>query len=130
MSDGHVYATRKFTFSAAHRYGRPEWSESENRRVFGHLTVSHGHNYVLEVTIRGPVDEETGMVMDLAGKSLSVKHVPGPEGVRGRNSHNELIDKMLGWKPSQPLKQGLEATYSWIEAQVRRAKGRNAKAAQ
>jgi 6-pyruvoyl-tetrahydropterin synthase len=66
MSDGHVYATRKFTFSAAHRYGRPEWSESENRRVFGHLTVSHGHNYVLEVTIRGPVDEETGMVMDLA----------------------------------------------------------------
>ena len=50
MSDGPVYATRKFTFSAAHRYGRPEWSESENRRVFGHLTVSHGHNYVLEVT--------------------------------------------------------------------------------
>ena len=66
MSDGHVYATRKFTFSAAHRYGRPEWSESENRRVFGHLTVSHGHNYVLEVTIRGAVDEQTGMVMDLA----------------------------------------------------------------
>ena len=66
MSDGPVYATRKFTFSAAHRYGRPEWSESENRRVFGHLTVSHGHNYVLEVTIRGPVDAHTGMVMDLA----------------------------------------------------------------
>jgi 6-pyruvoyltetrahydropterin/6-carboxytetrahydropterin synthase len=66
MSDGLVYATRKFTFSSAHRYGRPEWSESENRRVFGHLTVSHGHNYVLEVTIRGPVDEQTGMVMDLA----------------------------------------------------------------
>ena len=66
MSDGHVYATRKFTFSSAHRYGRAEWSDAENRRVFGNLTVPHGHNYVLEVTIKGPVDAQTGMVMDLA----------------------------------------------------------------
>lgn len=66
MSAGQVYATRKFTFSAAHRYLRGEWSEAENRRVFGSLTVPHGHNYVLEVTIRGAVDAQTGMVMDLA----------------------------------------------------------------
>ena len=66
MSDGTVYATRKFTFSSAHRYGRDEWSDAENRRVFGALTVAHGHNYVLEVTIRGAVDAQTGMVMDLA----------------------------------------------------------------
>jgi 6-pyruvoyltetrahydropterin/6-carboxytetrahydropterin synthase len=66
MSDGHVYATRKFTFSSAHRYGRAEWSDAENRRVFGSLTVPHGHNYVLEVTIKGPIDAQTGMVMDLA----------------------------------------------------------------
>jgi 6-pyruvoyltetrahydropterin/6-carboxytetrahydropterin synthase len=66
MSDGQVYATRKFTFSAAHRYERAEWSPAENRRVFGTLTVPHGHNYVLEVTIRGQVDARTGMVMDLA----------------------------------------------------------------
>jgi 6-pyruvoyltetrahydropterin/6-carboxytetrahydropterin synthase len=66
MSDGQVYATRKFTFSAAHRYWRAEWSPEENRRVFGGLTVAHGHNYVLEVTIRGLVDAQTGMVMDLA----------------------------------------------------------------
>jgi len=66
MSTGQVYATRKFTFSAAHRYWRAEWSPAENRRVFGSLTVSHGHNYVLEVTIRGSVDAQTGMVMDLA----------------------------------------------------------------
>jgi 6-pyruvoyltetrahydropterin/6-carboxytetrahydropterin synthase len=61
-----VYATRKFTFSSAHRYWRPEWSAEENTRVFGNLTVSHGHNYVLEVTVRGAVDPATGMVMDLA----------------------------------------------------------------
>jgi 6-pyruvoyltetrahydropterin/6-carboxytetrahydropterin synthase len=66
MSDGEVYATRKFTFSSAHRYWRAEWSPEENRRVFGGLTVAHGHNYVLEVTIRGLVDTQTGMVMDLA----------------------------------------------------------------
>jgi 6-pyruvoyltetrahydropterin/6-carboxytetrahydropterin synthase len=66
MSAGHVYATRKFTFSAAHRYWRDEWNFAENRRLFGNLTVSHGHNYVLEVTIRGAVDAQTGMLMDLA----------------------------------------------------------------
>ena len=60
-----VYATRKFSFSAAHRYWRDEWASEENTRVFGHLTVVHGHNYVLEVTVRGPVDPRTGMVMDL-----------------------------------------------------------------
>jgi len=63
---GMVYATRKFTFSAAHRYWRDEWTADENARVFGHLTVVHGHNYVLEVTVRGHVDARTGMVMDLA----------------------------------------------------------------
>ena len=60
-----VYATRKFTFSSAHRYWRPEWSAEENTRTFGNLTVPHGHNYVLEVTVRGAIDPATGMVMDL-----------------------------------------------------------------
>jgi hypothetical protein len=69
MSHSLVYATRKFTFSAAHRYWRSEWPAEENRRVFGNLTVAHGHNYVLEVTIRGAVDPETGMVMDLASSA-------------------------------------------------------------
>ena len=65
-ASGMVYATRKFTFSSAHQYWRPEWSAEDNTRVFGNLTVPHGHNYVLEVTVRGAVDPATGMVMDLA----------------------------------------------------------------
>lgn len=65
-ASGMVYATRKFTFSSAHRYWRPEWSAEDNSRIFGNLTVPHGHNYVLEVTVRGAVDPATGMVMDLA----------------------------------------------------------------
>ena len=64
-ASGMVYATRKFTFSSAHRYWRPEWSAEDNTRIFGNLTVPHGHNYVLEVTVRGAVDPATGMVMDL-----------------------------------------------------------------
>jgi 6-pyruvoyltetrahydropterin/6-carboxytetrahydropterin synthase len=64
-ASGIVYATRKFTFSSAHRYWRPEWSAEDNARIFGNLTVPHGHNYVLEVTVRGVVDPATGMVMDL-----------------------------------------------------------------
>jgi 6-pyruvoyltetrahydropterin/6-carboxytetrahydropterin synthase len=58
--------TRRFSFAAGHRYWVPAWSEAENRRVFGPLTVAHGHNYTLDVTVRGPIDERTGMVMDLA----------------------------------------------------------------
>src|SRR5439155_22606553 len=62
-----VYATRKFTFSAAHRYWRDEWTAEENARVFGNLTVAHGHHPVLEVTVRGSGDPRTGMVIELGG---------------------------------------------------------------
>jgi nucleoside-diphosphate-sugar epimerase len=57
--------------------------------------------------------------MDIAGKRLSIRHVPGPLGVRGRNSDNRLIRERLGWAPSRPLREGLERTYAWVEAQVR-----------
>ena len=55
-----VAVTRRFTFSAAHRYGRPEWSDAENRARFGPLATIHGHTYTLEVTLRGPVDAADG----------------------------------------------------------------------
>ncbi|UCC71734.1 MAG: 6-carboxytetrahydropterin synthase [Gemmatimonadota bacterium] len=61
------YLTRAVHFSASHRYYRPEWSADENRRRFGEaaLAEGHGHNYRCEVTVAGPIDPETGMVMDL-----------------------------------------------------------------
>ena len=58
------------------------------------------------------------MIMEVAGKRLSVEHVPGPQGVRGRNSDNALIAEKLGWQPSQPLIEGLRKTYPWIAEQV------------
>ena len=58
------------------------------------------------------------LAMQIAGKKLAIRHIPGPLGVRGRNSDNRLIAEKLGWKPSRPLREGLEKTYRWIEAQV------------
>ncbi len=59
--------TRTIRFAAAHRYHRPEWSDEENRRVFGLCANphGHGHNYVLEVTVEGAVDQRTGYSVDL-----------------------------------------------------------------
>jgi GDP-D-mannose 3', 5'-epimerase len=66
------------------------------------------------VTINQLVD----MVAEIAGKTIHKKHIPGPTGVRGRNSDNALIMEKLGWAPSASLRSGLEKTYAWIEAQV------------
>ena len=60
-----AYSTRRFAFSAGHRYAVDEWPAERNQRVFGRLMVPHGHNYTLDVTVRGPIDPETGMVIDL-----------------------------------------------------------------
>jgi nucleoside-diphosphate-sugar epimerase len=65
------------------------------------------------------------LVSEIASKKLLLRHIPGPLGVRGRNSDNRLIKQKLGWRPSRPLREGLESTYSWIRQQV--AKGVSAK---
>lgn len=58
-------------------------------------------------------------VMEIAEKKLSIKHIPGPQGVRGRRSDNTLIYKKIGWKPSVSLKDGLKSTFKWINQQVK-----------
>lgn len=65
------------------------------------------------------INDLAAMIMRIAGKRLSIRHVPGPQGVRGRNSDNKLIGEMLHWKPSRPLADGLAKTYAWIEQQAR-----------
>lgn len=72
------------------------------------------------------INQLAEMAMDIAGKKLHLEHVPGPLGVRGRNSDNNLIKHTLGWAPSRPLRRGLERTYAWIEEQVGRLRGNNA----
>jgi len=60
------------------------------------------------------------MVMEISGKSLGIKNIDGPIGVRGRNSDNRLIAERLRWAPKQPLRAGLEQTYQWIAAELTR----------
>jgi 6-pyruvoyltetrahydropterin/6-carboxytetrahydropterin synthase len=62
-----VYLTRKAEFSAAHYYHNPEFTAEENRRIFGKCNNphGHGHNYMLEVTVKGEVDQRSGFVLDL-----------------------------------------------------------------
>lgn len=64
------------------------------------------------------IDELARMLMDVAGKTLSIRNVPGPLGVRGRTSDNRLISARLGWAPRRSLREGLAQTYAWIRAQV------------
>lgn len=108
------------------------WGDGEQTRSFLYIDEClDGSQRLLRSDWTGPVNigsEEmvtinqlAQMVMEIAGKKLSIKHVPGPQGVRGRNSDNRLIQEKLEWKPSLPLVEGLRKTYAWIEAQVKAA---------
>jgi nucleoside-diphosphate-sugar epimerase len=68
------------------------------------------------------INQLAEIIMNIAGKKLSIKHIHGPLGVRGRNSDNKLIREKLGWEPNYPLKKGLEKTYRWIKEQVEESK--------
>jgi len=64
------------------------------------------------------INDFAKMVIDISGKNISIKNIPGPTGVRGRNSDNKLIREKLGWEPDIPLRKGMEITYKWINQQV------------
>src|SRR6266436_6220922 len=70
------------------------------------------------VTINGLID----LVCDVAGKNLKKRHdLSKPQGVRGRNSDNTLLNQVLGWEPKIGLEEGLKITYKWIEGELRKA---------
>jgi len=77
-----VYLTRKAEFSASHYYHNPKLSDEENRRLFGKAANpnGHGHNYTLEITVKGSVNPTSGFVVDL--KQLK------------ENMHREVLDAM------------------------------------
>ncbi|MGH9326679.1 MAG: 6-carboxytetrahydropterin synthase [Terriglobia bacterium] len=70
-----VYLTRRYRFAASHRLHNPALTREENARIYGKCNnpYGHGHNYVLEVTLAGPVDSGTGMVFDLAALDTVVE---------------------------------------------------------
>jgi nucleoside-diphosphate-sugar epimerase len=105
------------------------WGDGEQTRSFLYIDEClEGVRRLMDSDFMGPVnigsDEMVSinqlaeMAMNIAGKKQSIKHIPGPLGVRGRNSDNRLIKEKLGWEPSEPLYDGLIKTYQWISKQV------------
>jgi len=70
------------------------------------------------------MNDMANIVLGFLDKDIPIHHIPGPEGVRGRNSNNDLIRKVLGWAPSLPLKNGLKITFDWIKIQIQVEKER------
>ncbi|KAH8507640.1 hypothetical protein H0E87_009985 [Populus deltoides] len=70
------------------------------------------------------MNEMAEIVLSFENKNLPIHHIPGPEGVRGRNSDNTLIKEKLGWAPTMRLKDGLRITYFWIKEQIEKEKSK------
>jgi GDP-D-mannose 3',5'-epimerase len=68
------------------------------------------------------MNEMAQMVLEFCGKNIPIKHIPGPEGVRGRNSNNDLCRKLLNWEPKISLKEGLKRTFDWIKGEIEKEK--------
>lgn len=101
------------------------WGDGKQTRSFLYIDECvDGVRRLMDSDFTGPVNigsEEmvtinrlAELIMDIAGKKLSIRHITGPLGVRGRNSDNHLIRERLGWSPSKPLREGLATTYAWI----------------
>lgn len=107
------------------------WGDGKQTRSFLYVDECvEGTTRLLRSNVKVPVNigsEEmvtinglAGIIADIAGKTIEINHIPGPQGVRGRNSDNRLIKQLLGWAPSEPLRAGLEKSYAWIERQAMR----------
>ena len=105
------------------------WGDGEQTRSFLYIDECiEGVRRLMESDFAGPVnigsDEMISindlamMVADIAGKNIGLNHIPGPLGVRGRNSENTLIKEKLLWAPSETLRAGMEKTYAWVAEQV------------
>jgi nucleoside-diphosphate-sugar epimerase len=105
------------------------WGDGEQTRSFLYVDECvEGIRRLMESDFCGPVNigsEEmvsinqlVKIAADVAGKQISIKHISGPLGVRGRNSDNRLIREKLGWAPSAPLYEGIKKTYDWISSEV------------
>ena len=105
------------------------WGDGLQTRSFLYIDECiEGVRRLMESDFEGPVNigseemvtinELAENIIDISGKEIYIKNIPGPTGVRGRNSDNKLIEEKLDWIPVQPLYEGLIETYTWIEKQI------------
>ncbi len=114
------------------------WGDGKQTRSFLYIDECiEGTLRLMRSDFTGPVNigsEEmvtinklAAAITEISGKKLRIRNVPGPEGVRGRNSDNKLLRVTLGWESTMPLKTGLEKTYAWIKNQVESTKKKELK---
>lgn len=105
------------------------WGDGKQTRSFLYVDECvEGIRRLMESDFSGPVNigsEEmisindfAKLIAEISGKNITIKNIPGPEGVRGRNSDNALIQEKLGWAPSHSLREGITKTYHWIAEQA------------
>lgn len=105
------------------------WGDGEQTRSFmfvddcveGTLRIMHSDCEVplnLGTEEMVSMNEFAAIAMSFEGKTLPIKHIPGPMGVRGRNSDNTMIKEKMGWAPSISIRAGLKEAYFWIKSQV------------
>jgi nucleoside-diphosphate-sugar epimerase len=105
------------------------WGDGKQTRSFLYIDECiEAVRRLMESDFKGPVNigsEEmvsindfVDMIADVSGKTIHKHHIEGPEGVRGRNSDNDLYEQKIGWKPNQALRIGISATYKWITKQI------------
>lgn len=105
------------------------WGDGKQTRSFLYIDEClEGVRRLMESDFAGPVnigsDEMVTInqlaetAIKLSGKKISMNHIPGPLGVRGRNSENSLIAEKLGWRPNYPLEKGMSNTFAWISEQI------------
>jgi nucleoside-diphosphate-sugar epimerase len=105
------------------------WGDGKQTRSFLYVDEClEGVRRLMESDFSGPVNigsEEmisindfAKLIAEISGKNITIKNIKGPEGVRGRNSDNDLIQEKLGWAPSHTLKEGITKTYHWIAEQA------------
>jgi 6-pyruvoyltetrahydropterin/6-carboxytetrahydropterin synthase len=111
-----VYLTRKAEFSASHYYHNPEFSPEENRRIFGKCNNphGHGHNYTLEVTVKGQVDQRSGFVVDLK----ELKEVMSREVIE-EVDHRFLNKEVQEFRDQIPTTENLAvAIWKWLQPKL------------
>ena len=102
--------TKKYHFCASHKYGNDSWSEEKNIEVFGKDYNNHGHNYILEVSITGPINPDTGWLVDLQQLNQIVKAK-----VVNILDHSQIEENIAWFKDRQPSS---EVILVWIWEQI------------
>lgn len=114
-----TFLTRRIRFAAAHRYRRPEWSDARNAEVFGLCARPqyHGHGYVCDVTVTGPVDPVTGFLVDLGRLDAVLERE-----VRARFDHANINEDVPDFADGRLVPTG-ENLARFIHERVQRALG-------